>query len=349
MKNNIFKNKKILITGATGSVGTALIKELIENYNFKVIRAMSNDEHGLFILKSIIKKNYSSFEELTKTQKIRLMHGDIRSKERCIEVSKDVDIVIHAAAMKHVDICEYNPQEAIATNVLGTENIVNASIKNDVEKFVLVSTDKAVSPNTIMGTSKLMAEKIVINANYSTTRKKQSFHVIRFGNVIGSRGSVLEVFKNQLEKNLNLTITHKKMTRFFMNLNDAAKKIIKSFTICRGGEIVAIRSMYSFKIQDLAESLIKYYKINNKLKSKIEYIGIKKNEKLYEELLTPEEYKIAVQTKDFFISNENLKNVSYRKFYKGSKIDNFSKLGSNTVKLLNKEEILDYIKKQNLL
>ena len=139
------------------------------------------------------------------------------------------------------------------------------------------------------------------------------------------------------------------MTRFFMNLNDAAKKIIKSFTICRGGEIVAIRSMYSFKIQDLAESLIKYHKINNKLKSKIEYIGIKKNEKLYEELLTPEEYKIAVQTKDFFISNENLKNVSYRKFYKGSKIDNFSKLGSNTVKLLNKEEILDYIKKQNLL
>ena len=349
MKNDIFKNKKILITGATGSVGTALIKELMENYNFKVIRAMSNDEHGLFILKSIINKNYSSFEEITKTQKIRLMHGDIRSKERCIEVSKDIDIIIHAAAMKHVDICEYNPQEAISTNVLGTENIVNASLKNKIQKFVLISTDKAVSPNTIMGTSKLMAEKIVINANYSSTRKKQSFHVIRFGNVIGSRGSVLEVFKKQLKKNQNLTITHKKMTRFFMNLNDASKKILKSFTICRGGEIVAIRAMYSFKIQDLAESLIKYHKMKNKTKCKIKYIGIKRNEKLYEELLTPEEYNNAVQTEDFFISNENFKNNSHKKFYKGLKIGNFSILSSNTVKLLNKEQILDYLIKKNLI
>jgi UDP-N-acetylglucosamine 4,6-dehydratase/5-epimerase len=349
MKNNIFKNKKILITGATGSVGTALIKELIRNYNFKVIRAMCNNEHGLFLLKSIINKNYSSFEKLTRVQKIRLIHGDIRSKERCMEVSKDIDIVIHAAAMKHVDICEYNPQEAIATNVLGTENIVNASIKNNIQKFVFISTDKAVSPNTIMGTSKLMAEKIVINANYSPSREKQSFHVIRFGNVIGSRGSVLEVFKNQVKKNLDLTITHKKMTRFFMNLNDAAKKIIKSFTICRGGEIFAIRSMYSFKIQDLAESLIKYHKTKNKLKSKIIYIGIKKNEKLYEELLTLEEYENAIQTKDFFISKENLKTISSKKFYKGFKIDNFSKLSSKTVKLLNRDEILNYLHKQNLL
>ena len=349
MKNNIFKNKKILITGASGSVGISLIKELMENYNFNVIRAMSNDEHGLFLLKSIIKKNYSSFDELSRNQRIRLMHGDIRNKERCIEVSKDIDIVIHAAAMKHVDICEYNPQEAIATNVSGTENIVNAAIKNSVQKFVLVSTDKAVSPNTIMGTSKLMAEKIVINANYSSSKTKQSFHVIRFGNVIGSRGSVLEVFNNQIKKNLNLTITHNKMTRFFMNLEDAAKKIIKSFKLSRGGEIFAIRSMNSFRIQDLAETLIKYHKKKNKNKSKISYIGTKKNEKLYEELLTLEEYRNAIQTKDFFISNDSLKNNSNQKFYKGTKIYNFSMLSSKTVKLRNQSQILDYLYKQNLL
>jgi FlaA1/EpsC-like NDP-sugar epimerase len=154
-----------------------------------------------------------------------------------------------------------------------------------------VSTDKAVNPNTIMGTSKLMAEKIVINANQAGGKLSGSFHVIRFGNVIGSRGSVLEVFNSQLRENLNLTITHKEMTRFFMNLEEAAKKILKSFEICRGGEVFSIKSMYSFKIQDLANVLINYHKKKNNIKSKISFIGTKKNEKLYEELLTFEELK----------------------------------------------------------
>ena len=149
MKNNIFKNKKILVTGATGSVGTSVIAELIQNYNFKVIRAMSNDENGLFLLKSKINKNNFSLNS-----NIRFLYGDIRSKERCLEISRDIDVVIHAAAMKHVDICEYNPQEAIATNVVGTENIINACIKNNIKKFVLVSTDKAVNQKSKMGTCK---------------------------------------------------------------------------------------------------------------------------------------------------------------------------------------------------
>ena len=143
MRNKKFKNKKILITGATGSVGTSVIVELIKNYDFKVLRAMSTDENGLFLLKSKINKNSGSYEELTKRQKIRLIHGDIRSRERCLEATKDIDIVI-MAAMKHVDICKYNPQEAIATNVTGTENIVNASIKSNNNKFIWY-TDKAVS------------------------------------------------------------------------------------------------------------------------------------------------------------------------------------------------------------
>ena len=350
MKNRKFKNQKILITGATGSVGTSLILKLIKNYEFNVIRAMSNDENGLFLLKSIINKNSLSYGELANVKKIRLIHGDIRSKERCLEVTKNIDIVIHAAAMKHVDICEYNPQEAIATNVIGTENIVNASIKNSVKKFVFISTDKAVSPNTIMGTSKLMAEKIVINGNEVASDVKKSFHIIRFGNVIGSRGSVLEVFNSQLKKNINLTVTHKDMTRFFMNLEDAAEKILKSLEICIGGEIVAIQSMNSFRIIDLAETLLKFYKKKNKImKSKITFIGIKKNEKLHEELLTYEEAKNAIKNKYFFIINDKFDIEQNKKIYKGDKIKDNKILSSKTVKLLNQNQILNYLTRKKLL
>jgi UDP-N-acetylglucosamine 4,6-dehydratase len=353
MKNNIFKNKKILITGATGSVGTALILELIKNYNFNVIRAMSNDENGLFGLKSIISQNADNANKA-----IRLLHGDIRSKERCIEMSKDIDVVIHAAAMKHVDICEYNSQETIATNVMGTENVVNACIKNNVKKFVLISTDKAVNPNTIMGTSKLMAEKIVINANYSSYSKikklfnsnvKNSFYVIRFGNVIGSRGSVLQIFKNQINRNSDLTVTDKDMTRFFMHLSDAAKKILQSLEIFSGGEIVAIKSMHSFKINDLAIALIRHYKKKSNTNSKISYIGIKKNEKLFEELLTDQELINAVEIKDFFVVNENNDLHVNKKIYKGDKILDKKNLSSKSAKLLNQDEILKYLIKVKLI
>ena len=197
MKKKKYKKKKILITGATGSVGTALIKELIDNYEFSVIRAMSNDENGLFSLKSIIRKNLSTYGEMKRKEKVRLLHGDVRSLKRCVEATRDIDIVIHAAAMKHVDICEYNPEETIATNILGTKNMVRASLKNDVSKFIFISTDKAVNPSTLMGKSKLSAENIVIKANKKNSNK--TFHVIRFGNVIGSRGSVLEVFTKQIK------------------------------------------------------------------------------------------------------------------------------------------------------
>ena len=301
MKKKIYKNKKILISGATGSVGTALIKELIENYEFRVIRAISNDENGLFSLKSIIRKNLSTYGDMKRKEKVRLLHGDVRNLRRCIEATRDIDIVIHAAAMKHVDICEYNPEETKATNILGTKNMVKASIKNKVGKFIFISTDKAVKPSTLMGKSKLAAENIVIKANKKNSNK--TFHVIRFGNVIGSRGSVLEVFNKQIKANLNLTLTHKGMTRFFMNLDVAAKKILKSIEISRGGEIFAIQSMESFKIYDLARALIKFHSKSKKIKSKISFIGVRKNEKLQEKLLSNHEAKNAIQTKDFFISN----------------------------------------------
>ena len=347
MKKNIFKNKKILITGATGSVGSALIKEIIDNYEFKVIRAMSNDENGLFSLKSIIRKNLSTYGVITRKEKIRLLHGDVRNLKRCLEATKDIDIVIHAAAMKHVDICEYNPEETISTNILGTKNMVNASLKNKVSRFVFISTDKAVNPSTVMGKSKLDAENIVNKANNKDLKK--TFHVIRFGNVIGSRGSVLEIFNKQIKSNQNLTITHKEMTRFFMNLDDTTKKILKSIEISRGGEIFAIQSMQSFKINDLAKVLIKYHKKRKNNQSKISYIGIKKNEKLEERLLSDTEARNAVQTKDFFIVNNIFNIESNIKYYNGLKLSDKSVLKSSTIKLLNQKEIIKFLIKKKLI
>ena len=252
MKKNIFKNKKILITGATGSIGLALISEFIKNYNFKVLRAMSNDENGLFQLSQKIRSRNNSLHSTMKAKKIRLIHGDVRNYNRCLEATNDIDIVIHAAAMKHVPICEYNPNEAIETNINGTKNICKASIENKIEKFLFISSDKAVDPQTIMGTTKLVGEKIVLNANDIASIKKKIFYCVRFGNVIGTRGSVIEIFKDQIINGKDLTVTDKKMTRFFMDIELAAKKIIKSFEICRGGEIFIIKAMKSFKILDLA-------------------------------------------------------------------------------------------------
>lgn len=343
MKSNFFKNKRILITGATGSVGSSIVFNLIKNFNFKVIRTMSNDENGLFEITQKLKNANLNLSSQMLKNKIRIIHADIRSYERCLQITNDIDIVIHAAAMKHVPICEYNPDEAIDTNVLGSQNIINASLKNKVKKFVLISTDKAANPQTIMGTSKLMAEKLTLNANEFSENK--NFYCIRFGNVIGSRGSVLEVFKNQILNNYDLTVTEKNMTRFFMDIDHAANEVLKTLQVSRGGEIFAIKSMYSFKILDLANVMVRYYK----KKLKIKFIGQRNNEKLYEELLSKEEREEAFENKQFVILNKNFKMSDNLKFYSAKKLSKYNSLSSNTVKLLNKKDIQDFLIKKKLI
>jgi len=188
MNLNFLKNKKILITGGTGSIGSSLVLRLIKS-QCKVLRVMSNDENGLYELsKEIIKKftiNYDLFINQMGKNRIRFFLGDVRDKIRCDEVTKDVDIVIHAAAIKHVNISEYNKREALKTNYEGTKNLLRASIKNNVSKFIFISTDKVVSPTNIMGKSKLLAENFVINSEKLIGKKKLKVSSIRFGNVIG--------------------------------------------------------------------------------------------------------------------------------------------------------------------
>ena len=345
MKSKIFKGKKILITGATGSIGSAIVLDFIRKYEFNVIRALSNDENGLFNLKHKIERKESNIENFMLNNRIRLIHGDIRNYKRCIEVSKNIDIVIHAAAMKHVPICEYNPEETIITNVGGTRNLVKASLKNNIKKFVFISTDKAANPQTVMGTTKYMAEKIVIKANKNSKNKKNIFYCIRFGNIIGSRGSVLEVFKDQINNKYPLTVTNKYMTRFFIDINYATKKIIETLNFSRGGEIFIIKSMIAFRIFDLAKVISNYFN----QKKPIKIIGIRPKEKIHEDLISKNEISNTIENKKFLIINPVKHIKDNFKFYKGKEIVNLDKLYSNRVKLLNRNEILKYLLKRKLI
>jgi FlaA1/EpsC-like NDP-sugar epimerase len=290
-----FYNKSILVTGATGSIGSEIVKKLLK-LNCKVVRAMSNDENGMYFLgNSIAGEAHRNIKNAMLKKKIRFLIGDIKDFERNLEATKNIDIVIHAAAMKHVSICEYNPGETFKTNVEGTKKLVEACIANKVQLFLFISTDKAVTPSNVMGKSKLLAEKFVLNCN---KKKNQTiFSVIRFGNIIGSRGSVLPFFINQIKNNKNITVTDKRATRFFITINKAINKIFEAISIMRGSEIFIIKSMLSIKIIDLAKSLSIIFKFTKKIK----IIGLSRGEKLHETLATNSELKYSSIYKDLII------------------------------------------------
>ncbi len=335
MKKNFFQNKSILITGATGSIGSILVKSLFK-LNCNVIRALSNDENGLYELANNLDTKLQTNSNLRKNMRkanIRLLHGDVREYNRCLKATKEIDIVIHAAAMKHLPICEYNPKEAYKTNINGTKNMIRASIKNKVKKFLFISTDKVVSPTSILGKTKLTAEKEIFKANL---KKKNCtiFSAVRFGNVIGSRGSVVPKFLNQIKSSLPLTVTDKDMTRYVMTINNAANLVLKVIKNMRGGEIFVLKSMGKFKIYDLAKALLKHFKI----KKKIKIIGKVEGEKLDEELFTEYERQKLKISKNLYVINNN--------FSKNRKKKNFL---AKKIKILNMGEIINLLKKESIL
>ena len=340
MKNNLFRNKKILITGATGSIGSALLNDLIKK-NCKVIRAMSNDENGLFEISEKIfntiddrKNKDSSFRLKMKKNKIRLLYGDIRDYKRCLDASKDIDIIIHVAALKHVQICEFNPKEAEKTNIVGTKNMCKAAIKNNVERFLFVSTDKAADPESIMGTTKKKAEKICLKSNKKKSITK--FSCIRFGNVLNSRGSILPLFFNQILTKNSLTLTNTKMTRFFMSLENSVSLIIQSLKLMKGNEIFILKSMNSFKILDLATCIIEIFRSKNKIK----IIGTREGEKLDEVLFSKQEKKYLYDSKDMFIINKIFDQKKMKRIYNAKKLNNFDYYKSNNPHFIMSKEKL---------
>ena len=280
---NAYKNKGILVTGGTGSIGSALVKQLL-SCKPKSIRVLTNDENSIFDSGKIIGEN----------KLIRYIVGDIRDKERCQLALRNVDIVFHAAAMKHIDICEENPFDAVKTNVIGTSNMLEASILAGVSKFVFISTDKATNPTSTLGASKLLAERLTLVAGTYSENQKMIFSVARFGNVIGSRGSIFQIFHQQLKKNLPLTVTDSRMTRFIMSLSDAASMILKIGQVAKDSEIFILK-MPTVKIEDLAKTMIQVHKEKNKLAidPTIEISKVRGYERFHEFLVTNDEMQFC--------------------------------------------------------
>jgi len=272
-----FKNKSILVTGGTGSFGKKFIKTLLEKSSAKKIIIFSRDE-----LKQ--SEMISSIPDPEK--KLRFFIGDIRDSDRLNMAFKGVDIVVHAAALKQVPALEYNPFEAVLTNIIGTKNIISSALYNNVEKVVLVSTDKAANPATLYGATKLCAERLITSANVYSGDRNTIFSAVRYGNVFGSRGSIVKVIEEQ-RKTGEITLTHEEMTRFWITLDKGVDLVAMALEKMHGGEIF-IPKIPSMKVKDFIATLAP--------ECKFKIIGIRPGEKIHEVLITTEE---ARHTKEY--------------------------------------------------
>lgn len=284
---NIFKNKRIIVTGGTGSIGSEIIRQLLK-FDVAQVRVYSRDEY----------KQYELINELGKDKRLRFLVGDTRDRERMDRAFNETDICFHAAALKQVPMCEYNPFEAIKTNIIGTQNVIDLAIKHNLEKIIAISTDKAVDPSSVMGASKLMMEKLITAAEYTKGNTAINFAAVRFGNVLNSRGSIIPLWVKQIKKGGPVTITDPRMTRFFINISKAVDLVFKAAELMQGGEIFVLK-MGKRNIMDLANETIQKYAPGKKIL--IKTIGVRPGEKLYEKLMTEEELENALETDEMLI------------------------------------------------
>lgn len=289
--DNFFKEKSILVTGGAGSIGSVLVRKLLE-FDPEVVRVFDNNETEIFNL----------YNELG-SDRIRPLIGDVRDKERISRALEGIDILFHASALKHVPLCEYNPLDAVKTNILGTQNVMDAALDHEIEKVILISTDKAANPTNVMGATKLLAERLTVSMNYYKGKRKTSFSCVRFGNVLNTRGSVIPLFKNQIMKGGPVTLTDPDMTRFMMTIEKAVDLVFEASRISSGGEIFILK-MPVINIRELAEVMIEKFAPEygyNFADITVEDIGKRPGEKLYEELMTEHEAENAYEDDRMFI------------------------------------------------
>lgn len=292
--NNKFNGKRILVTGVCGTVGSELLRQLLTEPGFSPaeVIGIDNNETALFFLD----------QQYLHDLRANFFLCDIRDYDELRNKSRGIDIVFHAAALKHVILCERSPEQAVQTNIKGVQNVIASAIENGVETVIFTSSDKAVNPTNVMGTSKLMGERLMTAANSSKRDGGPVFASTRFGNVLGSNGSVLPIFRNQILKGGPVTLTDSEMTRFVMSIKESVQLVIDSALCAMGGEVF-ITKMPVVKIQDLAVAMIEELAPEAGIDPsdiKIEEIGTKPGEKLYEELMSPEEVRRAIELPNYF-------------------------------------------------
>ena len=291
---DIFSGKTLLITGGTGSFGNAVMKRFLST-SIKEIRIFSRDE-----------KKQEDMRRFYKNSKIKFYIGDVRQESSLADAMVGVDYVFHAAALKQVPSCEFFPIEAVKTNILGTENVLNAAVHAGVKKVICLSTDKAVYPINAMGISKAMMEKVFIAKSRTVDPSKTLICGTRYGNVMASRGSVIPLFIEQIKHNLPITITDPNMTRFLMSLEEAVELVLHSFVHGKQGDIMVQKSPAS-TVEDLAKALMEMF--GNK--SKIKVIGTRHGEKLYETLLTKEEFAVSEDMGNYYRIPADNRDLNY--------------------------------------
>lgn len=293
----MFKDKTLLITGGTGSFGNAVLKKFLDT-NIKEIRIFSRDE-----------KKQEDMRISFSNDKLKFYIGDIRDYNSIYDATRGVDFIFHAAALKQVPSCEFFPMEAVKTNILGAENVLNAAISNEVKKVVVLSTDKAVYPINAMGISKAMMEKLMISKSRSTNNSTV-LCATRYGNVMASRGSVIPLFVSQIHQNKPLTVTDPNMTRFLMSLEDSVDLVLYAFEHAKPGDIFVQKAPAS-TIADLAQGLKELFKVDNPVK----IIGTRHGEKLYETLINREEMSKAQDMGRYFRIPADNRDLNYNKYF----------------------------------
>lgn len=335
----MLNNKSILITGGTGSFGKQFTKRILEEYDPKKIVIYSRDEFK----QDLMRKEFQYlFPE--KASKLRFFIGDVRDKDRLYRAFRDIDYVIHAAAMKQVPACEYNPFEAIKTNIHGAQNVIDAAIDKGVKKVIALSTDKAVNPINLYGATKLVSDKLFISANAYSGENGTVFSAVRYGNIAGSRGSVIPYFLDLLAKGeLELPITDFEMTRFWITLDQGIDLVLKALEESRGGETY-ISKIPSFKVVDLAKAI--------KNDVRLKEIGVREGEKLHEVMITKDDSKTTYEYDNHYIIYPHFDWWDFdRHFSPGGKLitKGFEYNSGTNTQWLSVQDIIDELSKMGVI
>jgi FlaA1/EpsC-like NDP-sugar epimerase len=293
--------KRVLVTGACGTIGRELVRQLLEKHHIDALVALDNNESELFFLE----------QQFADHPAASFFLADVRDRDKLISKMQAIEVVFHTAAFKHVSFCERSPFEAVQTNIMGVQNIIAAAIDQKVERVVFTSSDKAVNPTNVMGTSKLMGEKLMTAANSNLRGEGPVFSSTRFGNVLGSRGSVVPIFHEQIKRGGPVTLTDPDMTRFIMSIDEAVRLVIDSAFLACGGEVF-ITKMKAIKIKDLARVMIRELAPLFGFQPEqivLKTIGAQPGEKMYEELLNGEETRRTLELSDYFVVLPAFKNL----------------------------------------